>query len=392
MSHGQAPSDTAPHEDLWQSIDPTMPILSHGWHPCIVMYAMASLIAALSSLPLAERLAFAACVVERAEQDTGAPFTRHLSESCTDEERESYAVTSQELLTALNRGRGVDLVGVVLQGDLFLDELPLVDIATVRSPSSMLQSAIQSKNLQHIRVVTGPVSIQDSFVRGMMMTKLKDSLLVVQGPVDMTGTTFERTVDLSHTAFLAPVDFSDAILLSQGMFIRALFTQAARFERTAFGTHTRFHKATFAEDVTFLRAGFSGPAEFLEVVFEKDTSFSRTYFKMGVGFSGSRFRGTLDFSEATFQREAFFTFTIFERNAYFRRSTFRSTADFSDAEFRGADDFSKVLFDAQPRFARTKVSGQRPSPGGLHDARFLYAIAAAILIFTVVFVLVLRKN
>ena len=369
-----------------------MPTLNHGWRFSTLIYAMASLIAVLSTLPLAERLAFAACVIKQAEQDTGVPFTRHLSESCTEDERESYALTSQELLTALNRGHGVDLVGVVVRGDLLLDELPLVDIATVRSLPSVLQSAIQSKNLQRIRVISGPVSIQDSFVRGTMMTKLTDGLLVVQGPVDMSGTTFERTVDFSHTAFLAPVDFSDAILLSEGMFIRALFAQAVRFERTAFGTHTRFHKATFAEDVTFLRAGFSGLAEFLEVLFEKETSFSQTYFKKGVGFSGSRFRDTLDFSEATFEREAFFTYTVFEQNAYFRRSTFRSTADFSDAEFRGADDFSKALFDAQPRFARTKVSGQRPSPGGLHDARFLYAIIAAILIFTVVFVFVLRRG
>ena len=113
---------------------------------------------------------------------------------------------------------------------------------------------------------------------------------------------------------------------------------------------------------------------------------------MGAGFSGSRFHRMVDFSEATFAREAFFAFTVFEGDAYFRRSTFRALANFSDAEFQGVDDFSKVLFDTKPNFIRTKVSASRRTPGGLQSPVFLYAIAGAVVIFMVLFVLALRKG
>src|SRR5213593_1944017 len=107
---------------------------------------------------------------------------------------------------------------------------------------------------------------------------------------------------------------------------------------------------------------------------------------------GRGFLALLDFSEAVFEREAFFLFTIFEGDAYFRRATFRALADFTDAEFKGVHDFAKVFFQIEPRFIRTKRSGSSQAPGGLHDPRFLYGIAAALVIFTVLFVLLLHKG
>lgn len=334
----------------------------------------------------------AACIVERMPSEAAAPLTRHLGKDCTAQEREAQAVTAAELLAAFRSGKGVDLSGMVLTGDLMLDELPLVFVKTLDVLSPRVQDAILKQRLQQVRVISGPILIRNSLVRGRIATNLKEGYLVVKGPVTMTGTTFERSVDFSHAAFAGSVDFSEAVLLREGFFIRALFSQAARFEKTAFGVHSRFHKAVFSETVTFLRAGFNGLAEFLEVTFEKDASFSRTYFKLGTGFSASRFRGVLDFSEAMFEREAFFLFTVFEGDAYFRRTTFRALADFTDAEFMGVNDFAKVFFQIEPRFIRTKMSGTNQSPGGLHDPRFLYGIAAALLIFTILFVLFLRKG
>ena len=334
----------------------------------------------------------AECIVERMSSEAAAPLTRHLGRDCTAQEREAQAVTAAELLAAFRSGKVVDLSGVVLTGDLMLDELPLVFVKTLDVLSPRVQDAILKQRLQQVRVISGPILIRNSLVRGRIATNLKEGYLVVKGPVTMTGTTFERSVDFSHAAFAGSVDFSEAVLLREGFFIRALFSQAARFEKTAFGVHSRFHKAVFSETVTFLRAGFNGLAEFLEVTFEKDASFSRTYFKLGTGFSASRFRGVLDFSEAMFEREAFFLFTVFEGDAYFRRTTFRALADFTDAEFMGVNDFAKVFFQIEPRFIRTKMSGTNQSPGGLHDPRFLYGIAAALLIFTILFVLFLRKG
>jgi uncharacterized protein YjbI with pentapeptide repeats len=318
-------------------------------------------------------------------------FMRHLGRDCTAQEREIRAVAAGDILSALKDGKGLDLVGVVITGDLMLDQLPLVETSGLPPLSLRVQQRLAGEGFKQIRAITGPISIQDSIVKGVLGTNLKEGLLVVAAPVTMTGTTFEQTFDLSHTAFLGPVDFSQAVFLRQGFFIKALFAQAVRFEKTAFGVHSRFHRAVFEGPVTFHRAGFNGFGEFLEVTFEKEARFSQTYFKMGTGFSGSRFKGTLNFSEALFEREAFFTFTVFEQDAYFRRTAFRGPADFSDAEFRGVDDFSKVLFGTEPRFTRTKVKAEPPSLKGLQDLRIQYGIAAALVVFALVYILILRK-
>jgi uncharacterized protein YjbI with pentapeptide repeats len=333
----------------------------------------------------------ASCSFESASTDPKAPFTRHLPASCTQEERDAHPVHAQELMAVLVEGKGIDLAGVVVTGDLMLDQLPLEPVASLDFRSTRLKEAVETQHLDEVRVIGGPIAIRDSRVRGKIATNIKDGLVIVRGPVTMGGTTFEHLVDLSHCAFLAMVDFSDSILLREGFFIRTLFTQPARFERTAFGIHSRFHRAVFADTVSFLRAGFNGLSEFLEASFEKDASFSRTYFKMGTGFSASRFQGGLDFSEATFEREAFFLFTRFEGDVYFRRATFRAEADFSDAEFRGLDDFSKVFFEVPPKFVGTKKNPDRRTLGGLQNPKVLYAIAAAILVFTLGFILLLRK-
>ncbi len=331
------------------------------------------------------------CTVVRSSERNSELFSKHLSAACTDREREEEAVTTEEILVALRDGKGVDLVGVVVTGDLLLDALPLVQEGELGLGSEWNDTIAQGQGSE-FRVISGPLSIRDSLVQGKIATRVKQGQVIVRGPVTMTGTRFERSVDFSRSVFLQPVDFSNTVFQNECLFTQAQFLKPARFEKAAFGVRTRFHKARFRDTVNFLLAGFNGMAEFLEVTFEKDAGFSRTYFKLGSGFSGSRFRGVLDFSEALFEREAFFTYTVFEQDAYFRRTTFRGNADFSQAEFRGVDDFSKAFFEREPRFIRTRVSGNRPNPGGLHDARFLYGIAAALLIFTVLFVLVLRRG
>lgn len=330
------------------------------------------------------------CSVDRGR--TGGTFTLHLGDGCSRQERETHAVPADTLLAALKEGKALDLVGVVITGDLSLNQLPLAPVESLRNLPPLILDATHARNLKKVRSIAGAWSCRDCIVRGTIRTGIKEGLIVIGGPVTMTGTTFERGLDLSLTAFGGPVDFSHAILLREGYFIKTLFTQPVRFEQTAFGIHSRFHKAVFAQPVTFHRAGFNGLAEFLEVSFEKDARFSQTYFKMGTGFSGSRFQGSADFSEAVFERDAYFTFTAFEGDAYFRRVTFRAQANFSDAEFKGLDDFSKALFTDEPRFTRTKVSRTRAAPGGLQDPRMLYGIAAGLVLFAVVFAVLLKRS
>jgi uncharacterized protein YjbI with pentapeptide repeats len=333
-----------------------------------------------------------ACVMERERPDQPAVFVRHLDPECTDSERDAQAVKAEEVFAALTSGKGVDIDGAMVVGDLYFDRMPLVKAETVSSPPAFVRDAFRTQQIAEVRRLAGPIAITHSVVRGAIGTRIKDGYVVVQGPLTLTGTTFERVVDFSRMVFLGPVDGSEAVFLSQAFFIQALFAQPVRFEKTAFGPHSRFHRSVFGEQASFLRAGFSGLAEFLEVTFEKEASFSRTYFMMGTGFSGSRFGGILDFSEALFDREAFFTFAVFDQDAYFRRSTFRGTADFSDAQFKGIDDFSRVMFDVQPNFARVKVSGARLSPWSLQDPRLLYGIAGLLALFTLVFLLSMRKR
>lgn len=369
-----------------------MPSIDRSRPATFRLLGLATLLSPVVATVLFESVVLGECLMERTSSDSAASFVRHLGKDCSEQERATQAVTAGELLTALKDGKGIDVAGVVVTGDLMLDGLPLVAASTLDVPSPRIRDAILKSNVKKVRVIAGPISIRNSVMRGGLATKLKDGLLLAKGPVTMSGTTFERAVDFSRTAFLGPVDFTEAILLQEGFFIEGLFDQAARFERTAFGVHSRFHKAVFGDTVTFHRAGFNGLAEFIQVLFEKDARFSQAYFKMGAGFSGSVFRGNLDFSEAVFDRAAFFMFTVFEGDAYFRRTTFRAEANFTDAQFNGVDDFSKTFFTLEPRFTRTKVSRARPSPGGLQDPRFLYGIAAALLIFTVVFVLFLRQR
>jgi len=347
-------------------------------------------VAALAGLLLSAPDAVGSCTVE--QSDDISVFRRHASQECSEQERAARAIKAEELLAAIQSGKGIDLERAIVVGDLHFETLPLVKLATVSNQPVIFQEQVRAQHMTEVRRIAGPVTIKDSLVRGTVGTGLKEGYLVFQGPVTFSGTTFEQGADFSRSAFFGPVEIFHAIFLAQAFFIQALFAQPAQFGMTAFGVHTRFHRAMFSDTASFRHAVFNGLAEFLEVTFTKDTSFVHASFKMGTGFSGSRFAGTLDFTDALFEREAFFTFAIFERNASFHRTTFRSTADFSDAQFKGVDDFSKAFFNVEPRFARVKAHETRPMFSGWQDPRILYGMAAALALVTFFFLWTLRKQ
>jgi len=340
----------------------------------------------------APAIAPAACTIEERPNEPHGPFTRHVGSGCTEQERLAKAVTAEELLSALKQGQGIDLSGVIVTGDLSMDRVPAAPPGSLDSLPASARQVVAADDLQDLRVITAPVSIRDSRVRGSFATRMRKGHVIFLHPLTMAGTTFERMLDLSRSVFVSEVDCSNAVFLREGFFIQSVFLSRVLFERTTFGNHSRFHRARFAEPASFLRSGFNGLAEFLEVSFERDAGFSRTSFKMGTGFSGTRFGGRVDFAEAVFEREIYFLFSLFEGDASFRRATFRGQADFSDAEFHGLHDFLKADFVLEPQFRRTKSTGPLPTRQGLlQDPRYWYGVAASLLMFAVV-MLVLRKQ
>jgi hypothetical protein len=325
------------------------------------------------------------CRVEGASAGTDAVFKTHLGPDCTEQERLAKAVQAGQILAAIKQGKAIDLSGVVIQGDLRFDDLPLGALP------KELESEVSGRGSE-VRVVPAAFSIVNSIVRGTIRHQSAQGLLVMNGPVTLSGTTFEQLVDLSRTAFVQPLILSGSIFLRESYFVQGRFLRDVFAEKTAFGPHTRFHRSRFFGPVTFQQSGFSGIAEFLEVEFDHDANFSRTYFKLGTGFSGSRFQKMSDFSEALFDREAFFTFTQFGGDAFFRRATFRSTADFDDAEFQSRDDFSKVLFEGDSKFARVKRPAQVPAALGVESPQVQYAITLSLLIFSALLVVYLIRS
>ena len=299
---------------------------------------------------------------------------RHLGPNCTEEEREARAVDAIQLFQAFSEGKGIDLVGVVIRGDLSLDTLPIGRLPPELEGTKELQG-------RDVRVIAGPLKIINSVVRGTIRYGSREGLLVVKGPVSFNETRFEQLVDLSRSVFFQPVTLSGARFLRESYFVQGRFLRGLYAEKTTFGPHARFHRSVFQGPVTFQQSRFNGLAEFLEVVFEQDANLSHSYFTRGTGFSGSRFQGVADFSEVTFDREAFFTFTLFDKDAYFRRATFRSTADFSDASFKGRDDFSSAQFGKSPEFTRTARSTTGQAPDGDENRTVPYVIAISILTF-----------
>lgn len=273
-------------------------------------------------------------------------LVRELKGSCGDEDRQALAVAADDVLAALQQGRGVALKGVVLAGDLHLDRLSLQPFDAGLVQHSAIVEHVEAERVSEVRVINGPFMLEDVEVQGILATNLiKSGYIVVRGPVSLQGSTIQRSVDLSRMVFLDRADFSDAHIGHEVFFIKAMFARDADFTQTAFGTHSRFHKARFMGKVAFTGARFHGLAEFLEVSFAEDAGFARTRFLQGTGFSGSRFQKTLDLSEARFDREAYFRFTEYQGKADFHRVLFRNTADFMEARFQGDVDFREAVFE-----------------------------------------------
>lgn len=313
-------------------------------------------------------------------------YVRHLGSDCSAQAREHQAVAAHDLLQALKDGQGLDLIGVVVTGDLSFHALPLASDEQVRDLPVEVREWIAQQDTQEVRLVKGGIAIRDSTVRGSITHHSQQGYLVIEGAVIMTGTRLEGFQDWSRVIFLGPVDWSGAVLSREGFFVQDRFWRHAAFDRTTFNVQSRFHRTTFQEAASFRGAMFNGLAELLEVTFRGPAQFTEAKFKQGSGFSGSHFHSDADFSRSLFEREVYFMYAVFDRLASFRRTVFRSVNSYADAEFNGTGDFSTAVFERAPEFTRTTFKGDRLVPSNNATSWSVdlpaYLVATVALIFT----------
>lgn len=299
----------------------------------------------------------AVCIVEAPATGIETGLVIHLSAGCTPAEREAHAVRGEAVMDTIAKGRPVDLLRVIVHGDLLFDRL------AVQAPSRSTVPASEMANQAHRggngqRIVRQVLSLKDSVVSGAVRHRSADSVLRFEGPVNFYGSHFKEGVDLSRSAFQEPVELSAATFDKEAYFVQGRFGRQMDCRESRFGPTTRFHQSTFSGSVNCTGAIFDGMAEFLEVTFEQPATFERSRFGLGTGFSGSRFKSRVSFSEAIFSRETFFAFAAFESEAVFASAQFLGPADFSNAEFRQQDDLAKARFDQAPILVQVK----RPVP------------------------------
>ncbi len=311
----------------------------------------------------------AGCVVETSATGTEAGLVIHLSPSCTPAERERHAVHGEAVMDAIAKGRPVDLLGVIVRGDMIFDRL-----------------AVQTSNREDRaggngqRIVREALNLRDSVVLGAVRHRATDGSLQFEGPVDVSGSHFKEGVDLSRSVFHKPVELSRATFEKEAYFVRGQFAMSVECRETKFGPSTRFHQSTFRGSVDCTSALFDGMAEFLEVTFEQPAVFERSRFGLGTGFSGSRFKERASFSEAIFSRETFFGFAAFESEAVFAGAQFLGSADFSHAEFRQQDDLARARFDQPPLLDHTTRLEPAQSAGFLQSRNGQYILTLMLLI------------
>lgn len=328
----------------------------------------------------------AACLLEASTNGKAGPFVVHLAPDCTPAEQEAHAVSSASVMDAVAHAQPVDLVGVLVRGDLLFDGLAVQTTHLPKGLSPEQEAALTKLNAEEVRLVAAPVTIRNSTVLGALRHRSAQGTLQFEGPVDFHGTTFQGGVDLSRAVFEGSLDLSEARFQQEAYFVQGQFAHVLNCKETKFGPHTRFHRSIFRGPLTCTGAIFDGMAEFLEVTFEQPVTMAGVRFGAGTGFSGSRFSRHVNFAEAIFSREAFFSFARFDGDVAFAGAQFLGSADFSDAHFKGPDDLMKARFDQQPLLTRTIRVTQDQATGWLHTPTGQYAVTLFFLLMAALLV------
>ena len=328
----------------------------------------------------------AACTIESSPAGKPGPLMKHLGADCTGAEREANAVGAAAVMKAMTRGEAVDLIGVVVQGDLILDQLPLYKSQMPKGLTPEQQAALSALDAEELRMVPGPITIRDSIMQGALRHRSVKGTLQFAGPLDLQGTQFKDGFDLSRAVFQGAVTIDRAKFEREAYFIQGQFAQSFHCAETRFGPHTRFHRSVFHGAVDCQGSLFDGMTEFLEVVFEQPVQFDRARFGLGTGFSGAQFKKGVSFAEAIFSREAFFGFAVFAGNTQFAGAQFLQAADFSNAEFKRGEDLAKARFDQAPTMTGVKGLSQEGQGKGGKSQAMSYGVTLFFLLVAAVLV------
>lgn len=307
-------------------------------------------------------------------------FWVHLDEDCSAAERRELAVAGTDVVTALEQGRSVDFLGVVVTGDVMLDRLPSRRVEELPTLPAQVREELSQRRSETIRFIPGYIRIRGSQFENVLATNLSEGALLILGDIDLTDVVFVQSVDLSKAIFVQPATFRGMRVDFEGFFIGATFMQSADFSQVLFGTHSRFHKAVFEAPVNFSEVRFKGVAEFLEVTFRDAADFSQAVFESGTGFSGSVFQGPADFSGTEFTHEAFFRFSEFKDRSQFIRTDFEKTVDFSNARFAQPADFSGVFFAVRPEHEGSNLTVPEFSRAWWQNPFILLTISVCLLL------------
>ena len=338
-------------------------------------------------------VAWAECRLEPISEAGPHVMVRRLVGTCTTGERRNLAIKGEEVLQALMEGRGIELDGVVLTGDVMLDRLPVEAVTPEDFGIPIVGERLSSSHIEEVRRIRGPLILRHVEVQDVIATNfVMHGFLLVEGPVGIVDTTIQRSIDFSRTAFLDEVEFSGSHIFHEGFFIQTVFTKSANFENMNFGMHSRFHKVVFGGKATFTDSTFRGLAELLEVTYRQEADFANAHFIMGTGFSGSSFEQQATFTRAAFDREAYFRFVIFEGDAKFQGARFGAAADFTEARFQAGWDFANVNFAVLPQFPKDQSNILTGAGNRFKDAKVQAGIFVLLFIFFLVFILRSRRS
>ena len=98
----------------------------------------------------------------RGSAESPTVLSLRLSGDCTERDREAEAVAAGEVIQALKEGRDVDLVNVLVTGDLLFDALPTVSIERVGQRHRRLREALGEGATGPVRTTSGRLSIRSS--------------------------------------------------------------------------------------------------------------------------------------------------------------------------------------------------------------------------------------
>jgi pentapeptide repeat protein len=265
----------------------------------------------------------------------------------------------------------------VVEGHLHLDKQASEADRTI--DASWIVEAVTAGKKVEIRnaVIDGPLDLKGTSIRGQIVLQQ----CVLLGPFELSCSTLSANLVLSSTTFRGPVDLRNATVECDVVLNRARFegpvntfvnmrvkgylmAVGARFSRTA-----NFDDATFGPDVNFNRSVFSR-VSFNSVRVNGCAHFEKARFHDEVNFTGLDVEGDLDFGEAQFtvQKAAAFAVLRVGADASFDRVVFNDRAFFDGSHISGLASFRGVQFQNGASFSDVTVGQdiafrRAPAPG-----------------------------